>query len=469
VYSYDAAGQLTGYYDHILGGKSCHIDVDEGRVCTYPNEVVLGGESYSYDLVGNRTDGGATIDPGNRLRSFQGFALTYDADGHLIQKTKGGVVDSLEWNPLGELTRVRRNGTIVAEFTYDGFGRRASKAAGADTTHYQWDDDQIVAERDRFGNFIAEYAFYPGVDNPHSVTTSAGTFVMATETPGNVIGLMPDGTAGVSSQYAYKPFGTMERNDQTVANSLRFQSRPYDSETGLYYFRARYYDPSIARFISEDPIGLAGGINSYAFAGNDPVNGRDPFGLEPCTEEQRARGAIQADFSDGNSVCKEATGLPPIVITAPATPSGPPIITLPAFPSGPVGPGVGSGGGAPPGRTPPAPPRPGPRLQNTPPSCASVEFPGNSGTIHIQVNPTSGYLQWGVVMYNPLSRGGAWSYQEYVGGRPASGDPFKVRDVLHGSVNPTKALSGEVFQLQVSYIDPFGFTHKSVPNACYIP
>ena len=86
-------------------------------------------------------------------------------------------------------------------------------------------------------------------------------------------------SGGVTSEYRYKPFGNLERNDQNTANSLRFQARPYDTETGLYYFRARYYDPELGRFISEDPIGLAGGINQYAFAGNDPVNNTDPSGL----------------------------------------------------------------------------------------------------------------------------------------------------------------------------------------------
>jgi len=63
---------------------------------------------------------------------------------------------------------------------------------------------------------------------------------------------------------------------------FRFTAREFDQETGLYYYRARYYDPKLGRFLSEDPIGIAGGLNLYAYAGNDPVNGRDPFGLDWC-------------------------------------------------------------------------------------------------------------------------------------------------------------------------------------------
>lgn len=285
VYSYDDAGRLTGYYDQILGGRSCHKDVDQGIVCGYFSQTNLGGETYSYDRVGNRTDGVGTIDAGNRIRYFHGDSLFYDADGNLVRKYHPGVLDeSLGWDALGQLTSVTRNGTTTS-FAYDGFGRRVSKTSGGVVTDYQWDDDQVVAERDGSGIIVAEYAFYPGLDQPHSVTTSAGTFVMARETPGNVIGLMPQSSNAVSAQYAYKPFGEMVRNDQTVTNSLRFQSRPYDSETGLYYFRARYYDPELGRFISEDPIGPEAGVNAYAFEGNNPINRADPSGLEwRCAE-----------------------------------------------------------------------------------------------------------------------------------------------------------------------------------------
>jgi RHS repeat-associated protein len=66
---------------------------------------------------------------------------------------------------------------------------------------------------------------------------------------------------------------------------LRFAARELDATAGLYYVRARWYDASMGRFISEDPIGLAGGINNYAYAANDPVNLSDPSGLGPCDLE----------------------------------------------------------------------------------------------------------------------------------------------------------------------------------------
>jgi len=316
VYSYDDAGRLTGYYDQILGGRSCHKDVDQGIICGYFSQTNLGGETYSYDRVGNRTDGAGTIDAGNRIRYFHGDSLFYDADGNLVRKYHPGVLDeSLNWDALGQLIQVIRS-TDTTTFAYDGFGRRVRKTVGAVVTDYQWDDDQVVAERDSSGVLVAEYAFYPGLDQPHSVTTSAGTFVMARETPGNVIGLMPQSSNAVSAQYAYKPFGEMVRNDQTVTNSLRFQSRPYDAETGLYYFRARYYDPELGRFISEDPIGLDGGVNQYVFAKNDPINRSDPSGLETtCSEWTLTWKQVDQDRWIGSFECTGTVTLDPVVVS----------------------------------------------------------------------------------------------------------------------------------------------------------
>jgi RHS repeat-associated protein len=85
----------------------------------------------------------------------------------------------------------------------------------------------------------------------------------------------------VSHQYGYGPFGEVQGASGSTSQPLRFAARELDATAGLYYVRARWYDASMGRFISEDPIGLAGGINNYAYAANDPVNLSDPTGLCP--------------------------------------------------------------------------------------------------------------------------------------------------------------------------------------------
>ncbi len=97
----------------------------------------------------------------------------------------------------------------------------------------------------------------------------------------NVIGLAnfyDNAVPWPPTRYRYTPFGDSAAASGAIDNDIRFAGREWDGETRLYYNRARYYDPQVGRFISEDPIGLAGGINPYVFAGNDPVNRRDPSG-----------------------------------------------------------------------------------------------------------------------------------------------------------------------------------------------
>jgi RHS repeat-associated protein len=105
-------------------------------------------------------------------------------------------------------------------------------------------------------------------------------------------------TGNVTHQYSYGPFGEVQSASGSPANPLRFAARELDATTGLYYFRARWYDPSMSRFISEDPIGLAGGTNDYAYALNDPVNLSDPTGLCPCLDPVIVR-ARAGRWTDG--------------------------------------------------------------------------------------------------------------------------------------------------------------------------
>jgi RHS repeat-associated protein len=87
-----------------------------------------------------------------------------------------------------------------------------------------------------------------------------------------------------------------------LGNRYLFQGREYDSATGLYYFRARWYDPVSGRFISKDPKGIGGGLNLYAFCGNNPVNFTDPFGLI-MGDPSQVQGSL--DWVEGLAAGKE--------------------------------------------------------------------------------------------------------------------------------------------------------------------
>ena len=110
------------------------------------------------------------------------------------------------------------------------------------------------------------------------VLTTGNRYYYLTEiSAGSVWGVI-DSNATIKNHYRYAPFGLLEDSSETIGNTLRFTSREYDRETRLFFNRARYYDPELARFVSEDPIGLNGGQNQYAYVANDPINSTDPSG-----------------------------------------------------------------------------------------------------------------------------------------------------------------------------------------------
>ena len=147
-----------------------------------------------------------------------------------------------------------------------------------------YDGDDLLLEVDGSGARLREFLHYPGVDRPHSLRQWAGasgaTYFYATEHPGSVTGLV-DRSGNVVNEYRYDPWGKPQTLTEGTSNPLRFHAREADPQTGLYYVRARWYDPELGRFLSEDPLGLEGGLNPYVYVGNSPVNGRDPYGLQP--------------------------------------------------------------------------------------------------------------------------------------------------------------------------------------------
>jgi RHS repeat-associated protein len=95
---------------------------------------------------------------------------------------------------------------------------------------------------------------------------------------------LADETGEVRTEYSYEPFGNTTTSGTPSSNQVQFTARERDA-TGLYYYRARYYDPSLQRFISEDPLGFGGGdSNLYAYVRNDPISSSDPFGLYHAAE-----------------------------------------------------------------------------------------------------------------------------------------------------------------------------------------
>jgi RHS repeat-associated protein len=280
TWAYDSLGRLTQYQMlQDTSALTCNDDLTgyAGRICTSAHgQKVVSQATFAYNAVGNPTDGGAQLAAGNRLTIYNGYTLTYDYDGNLVHKQKGSFDQYLYWNSIGQLDSVK-TGTVMIRFGYDALGRRVRKTTPTQTLRYIYADGQVVAEIDAATNTAVRVYSYYGLDSPHAVKTSSGSYYYIAEGAGNVIALI-DVNRTIVNRYRYSAFGQLEDSSEAITNPIRFAGREYDSETQLYYNRARYYDPALHRFVSEDPIGLSGGINQFAYAGNDPMNQSDPSG-----------------------------------------------------------------------------------------------------------------------------------------------------------------------------------------------
>ena len=300
-FTYDRQGNLMQYNDTLHHyTQHCNYSWQTGGFyCNNTDQpTFLDSTTYAYDSVANRKDpaGLIVLDPGNRLRRWQNFRMDYDLVGNLTAKRTLNPVDSTQllrtdslfWSTLGTLDSVRTrdgSGVLIGRvgFGYDGMGRRVRKSGGGGTTRYVWDGESLLAELDTLGQLVAGYTDY-GLDEIASVLRRDrvdSTYYYVQDYSRNVVAILARTAGGnvIDNQYRYEPFGTLQGNTSApIPNSRQFAGREYDAETQLYYDRARYLDPTLGRFVSEDPIGLNGGINLYGFVGNDPINGWDPSG-----------------------------------------------------------------------------------------------------------------------------------------------------------------------------------------------
>jgi RHS repeat-associated protein len=154
----------------------------------------------------------------------------------------------------------------------------------------------MVEQLNSSGTATARYTQGLGIDEPLEVYEGGKSYYYHADGLGSIVALTKSTGTAANTYFGYNTFGGMPNPSETVANPFRFTAREWDSETSLYYYRARYYDSLFGRFISEDPIGMNGGVNAYRFEVNDPATLRDPRGLWPESLQ-----AIVSDVSDVTS------------------------------------------------------------------------------------------------------------------------------------------------------------------------
>jgi len=184
------------------------------------------------------------------------------------------------------LVKTTKNGQATT-YTYDPLGRRISKTDTFGTTRYLWAGDQMVQEQRN--NLKETYVFEPENFKPVAQVVDGKTYHYHLDHLGTPRELTDD-QGKIVWKVRYKTYGNVAVKEvEEVENNLRFQGQYFDEETGLHYNRFRYYNPNTGQFITQDPIGLLGGVNNYQYAPN-PVGWVDPFGLS-CKEQQRIQRA----------------------------------------------------------------------------------------------------------------------------------------------------------------------------------
>ena len=188
--------------------------------------------------------------------------------------------DTFTCNARGRMVQVNRNGSVIAQYQHNGKGERVIKSAGGNTAHFVYDlMGNIIAEADSTGAIQREYVYVNGErlallqQSPTQATyyyhnDHLGTPKALTNASGTVVW-----------QADYTPFGELTETVSIVEQPFRFPGQYFDGETGLYYNYFRDYDPGLGRYVQSDPIGLDGGINTFAYVNTNPLGFVDPLGL----------------------------------------------------------------------------------------------------------------------------------------------------------------------------------------------
>ena len=151
------------------------------------------------------------------------------------------------------------------------------------TTNYLYDGANIVEEIDAAGAALAKYVQGQKVDEPLAEVRSGTASYYQVDGLGSITSLT-SASAAIAGTYTYDSLGNLSATTGSVTNDLRYTGRESDPETGLYYYRARYYDPQNGRFVSEDPVAFQAGMNFYSYVYDNPVTLIDPTGNAPCLD-----------------------------------------------------------------------------------------------------------------------------------------------------------------------------------------
>lgn len=319
-WDYDASGQIVSVsykdrsgkavagssYRYDLAGNPVERQDSQGETARYAydsaNQLIEEASAealikYAYAAGGNR----ATVTDGAAVRQFKSDAadqlieagaerLSYDANGNLTNRKGPGGTIAYEYDIDNRLVKVVSADGASTTFGYAPTGERVWRRDREGVTYFLYDGINLIAELDAGLRAKATYVYGPGIDRPLAMLQEKRSYYYLADRLGSITHVTDDQGKVVASN-SYDAFGKIKAKQGTLANPFAYAGREFDS-TGLYYYRARYYDPELGRFLSKDQVSPRPDEpleqNPYLFVRNSPVRFVDPLGFDFYTPEDLA-------------------------------------------------------------------------------------------------------------------------------------------------------------------------------------
>lgn len=287
-YTRDQAGRVTQLVE-TMAGVSATVTYNYDLVGRL-TEVKKNGvttSTYTYDANGNRlthtTAGGEAVgsyDAQDRLTQYGATTFMYTPNGDLLSATAGGQTTSYGYDVPGNLRSVTLPGGTQIEYLIDGRNRRIGKKVnGTSVQAFLYQSRlQPIAELDGNNTVISTFVYGSRPNVPDYIVKGGATYRIIADQLGSPRLVVDTATGAIAQQLDYDEFGKVRLDTNPGFQPFGFAGGLYDRDTQLVRFGARDYDPDAGRWTSKDTSGLAGGINLYGYAYNDPVNWIDATG-----------------------------------------------------------------------------------------------------------------------------------------------------------------------------------------------
>ena len=312
-YIYDAANRLlslenkrtdgsiiSGYaYEYDGNGNRTKITENDGTIWAYTydgdNRLIssqkngIDIQEYQFDSVGNRlqlNEINYVYDDADRIQSVEnGASYQFDKNGNLTQKTFNNEITNYQYDGENRLIKVIQPDGTTINFQYDPFGNRIAKTIGNELTRYVLDGDNVLLELDNANAIKARYTAGLAMDSWISMERGEDSYFYHTDGLGSIKNLT-NTNAIVENTYEYDDYGNVTQSGN-IENPYTYTGREWEAAIGLYYYRTRFYDAEVGRFLTKDVefgnIRRPSSFNRYNYVEGNPINYVDPTGEEFAT------------------------------------------------------------------------------------------------------------------------------------------------------------------------------------------